>query len=136
MGSRLGTVNFNDVSYIMGNTTIGANLVQTAKNGAGIFVLPGGHLTLGGSAKGDTITINSGMLEFAQSPGFMRPPETASQNFSSKLAFNGTDGAVQFDGFSQLLINVMPEVNELQVFGNHREIADLHLAPTSLHSLR
>jgi hypothetical protein len=133
--NRLGTVNVNDVSYIMGNTTIGANLVQTVKNGPGMFVLPGGHLTLGGAASGDTITINSGMLEFAQSPGFMRPPETASQSFTSQLAFNGTDGAVQFDGFSQLLVNVMPEVNEIQVYGNHREIADLHLAPSHAYAV-
>ena len=62
VGPRLGTVNFNDVSYIMGNTTIGANLVQTAKNGPGIFVLPGGHLTLGGAATGDTVTLSHPLI--------------------------------------------------------------------------
>jgi hypothetical protein len=35
------------------------------------------------------IDITTGTREFSQSPGLMHGPETASENLSSKLAFNG-----------------------------------------------
>ena len=88
----------DQVNHITGIMQIDANLNINSKSG--VLEIDGGRLILGGSSAGDTIAITSGTLEFAQTPGFLQSPETASDGFNTKLAFAGKTGSVQFDGAS------------------------------------
>ena len=141
LGGGLGTLNNDWTTYVSGTMTIDANLVQPSDGldytsyqiDNMIDVQNGGHLTLSGSTNGGNINIASGMLEFAQSPGFIYGgQETASENFHSTLNFGLGDAAVQFDGvIGSLIIGISPQMNEIAVFNQHlQEIADFHLGPT------
>ena len=62
-----------------------------------------GNLTLTSAATSGTIAITPGMLEFSASPRLINGSpnsvqETASEGFSSQLAFNGTGSGLKFDG--------------------------------------
>jgi hypothetical protein len=140
LGSGLGTLNNDWTTYVSGTMTVDANIVQPGSEldqtsyqiDDDFYVSNGGHLTLAGSANGGNVTIASGMLEFAQSPGFMHGPETASENFHSVLNFGLGDAAIKFDGvMGSLMIGISPQVNEVAVFNQGQEIADFHLTPVA-----
>jgi hypothetical protein len=82
-------------------------------NGKQPVDIDGGRLILGGFSTSGTIAITSGMLEFAQTRGFLQSPETESDGFNTKLAFTGNSGAVQFDGTSDQ-IPVAPALRNLR----------------------
>jgi hypothetical protein len=99
---------------------------------AHVEIFNGGRLMLAGSSSGGEIDITSGTLEFSRAPGFIHSPETASESFTSKLAFNGSSGAVQFDGIvGELRIGFNQRLNEIAVFNHGQKIADFHLGPAS-----
>jgi hypothetical protein len=131
-GPQLGTVNITtDVPvHITGIMQIDANLNI---NGRSPVDIDGGRLILGGPPDGGMIAITSGTLEFAQTPGFLQSPETASDGIqNTKLAFTGKTGSVQFDGTDQigpLIIGIMPNMSEIAVFNQGHILANIQLAP-------
>ena len=113
---------------------VDANLNINSRGG--VLEIDGGRLILGGFSTGDTIAITSGTLEFAQTPGFLQSPETASDGFNSRLEFAGNSGSVQFDGATSagpnnsigpLIIGIMPNMTEIAVFSEGHPIANLQL---------
>jgi hypothetical protein len=131
-GPQLGTVNLNTdaATHITGIMQVDANLNINSRGG--VLEIDGGRLILGGASAGDTIAITSGALEFAQTPGFLQSPETASESFNSKVAFAGNSASVQFDGASNigtLIIGIMPNMSEIAVFSKGHPIGALQLAP-------
>jgi hypothetical protein len=129
-GPQLGTVNLNtdQTTHITGIMQVDANLNINSRGG--VLEVDGGRLILGGFSTGDTIAITSGMLEFAQTPGFLQNPETASDGFNTGLSFAGKTGAVQFDGTSQigpLIIGIMPNMSEIAVFNQGHPLANIRL---------
>jgi hypothetical protein len=135
-GPQLGTVNLTtDVPvHITGIMQVDANLNI---NGRSPVDIDGGRLILGGASAGNTIAITSGTLEFAQTPGFLQSPETASEGFNTKLAFTGNSGAVQFDGapISSIILEhatpTSPIINQIAIFSQGHPIAALDLAPSA-----
>ena len=114
-GPQLGTVSIetDQVDHITGTMTIDANL--NINNKSGVLEIDGGRLILGGPSDGGLIAITSGTLEFAQTPGFLQNPETASGGSNTPLSFTGKTGSVQFDGLPAIG-DLMYGVNEMVVF--------------------
>ena len=135
-GPQLGTVNLttDQETHITGIMQVDANLNI---NGRSPVAIDGGRLILGGFSTGNTIAITSGTLEFAQTPGFLQNPETASESFNSKLAFAGNSGSVQFDGasISSFILEhatpTSPTINQIAIFSQGHPIAALDLAPST-----
>jgi hypothetical protein len=138
-GPQLGKVNIttDQATHITGVMQIDANLNLSGRGG-GILEVDGGRLILGGPPDGGTIVITSGTLEFAQTPGFLQSPETASDGIqNTKLAFTGKTGAIQFDGTAQigpLIIGIMPNMSEIAVFNQGHPLANIQLAPGQAYS--
>jgi hypothetical protein len=136
-GPQLGTVNLNtdQTTHITGIMQIDANLNINSRGG--VLEVDGGRLILAGITTGDTVAITSGTLEFAQTPGFLQSPETASGSFHSKLAFAGNSGAVQFDAsVSSIILEhatpTSPTITDIAVFNQQgHPLADLQLAPSA-----
>jgi hypothetical protein len=134
-GPQLGKLNItaDQATHITGIMQVDANLTISGRGG-GILEVDGGRLILAGQSAGGTITITSGMLEFAQTPGFLQSPETASESFNTKLAFTGKSASVQFDGTSNLgtiIIGIMPNMSEIAVFSQGHPIGALQLTPSA-----
>ena len=136
-GPQLGTVNINtdQATHITGIMQVDANLNINSRGG--VLEVDGGRLILGGFSTGDTIAITSGTLEFAQTPGFLQSPETASESFNSRLEFAGNSGSVQFDGasISSFILEhatpTSPTINQIAIFSQGHPIAALDLTPSA-----
>jgi hypothetical protein len=141
-GPQLGTVNLNvdTEAHIAGIMQVDAKLNITGRGG---IEIDSGRLILAGPTTGNTIEINGGMLEFAQTPGFLQSPETASEGLNSTVEFASKSGSIQFDGATSagpnssigpLIIGIMPNMTEIAVFSEGHPIADLHIvAPPGQH---
>lgn len=143
IGAGLGTVieGVHGALGIGGTMRVDAKLVQAGDTA--IDVGNHGRLILSGPASSPdaqlsssnpalalTAVFISGTLEFAQRPGFMHSPETASENFALNIGFDD-GGAIQFDGVAgKLLINLDMNLRDLSVFNYGQRIADFHLGPS------
>ena len=129
-GPKLGTLNNDGDTNVAGTMTVDANLAQPGNSGNTYIGIDNcGDLILEGSTTGGGIGITSGTLEFAQSPGFLHSPETASENFHAWLAFTGTAGALEFDGITGALsVHYNLTRDDLSVSNHGHVIADFHFA--------
>lgn len=94
-----------------------------------------GVMTVAGAVDGGTVTIQSGMLQFAASPSFASPGPLAASLFDAGVAFTGTTGAIGFgDTPIAEVFNAAANQVIVTVAGSSTRIATIQLETNRTYS--